>query len=90
VLTLQGGANGIKEETANTLKVYPNPATNTLWFSNFVYGLNNIVKIYSTDGRYICEREIVNENINIENLESGLYIILTSQGISRFCKINKN
>jgi hypothetical protein len=88
VLTLQGGANGINEETINTLKVYPNPATNALWFSNYVYGLNNIVKIYSIDGRYICEREIVNENINIENLESGLYIIHTSQGITRFCKTN--
>ena len=58
----------------NQIIVYPNPANSILTLE---YGqLNNKeVKIYDTNGRFIMSQIIKNNQIDVHNLQSGIYYI---------------
>lgn len=88
VLTMGGSSVGIQKEQVTALNVYPNPANKTLWIANYVYSTNNLANIYSIDGRHIVDKEILNDKIDIKELDNGLYILKTTQGICRFYKSN--
>lgn len=87
VLTLNSSSVGVNNNAYTKINVYPNPANAILWISNYVYTDENFVEIYSLDGRYICKKEILNDKIDIDELEAGMYILKTSQGNSRFYKM---
>jgi hypothetical protein len=70
-------------------RVYPNPATNHLR----IQGINNCrIRIYSTLGRLVFEKEncLENERINLENLADGLHFVKIVKGnqkiVRRFIK----
>jgi hypothetical protein len=69
--------------------VYPNPATDELYFT----GMNVIgasVTVYDSQGRVVI-KENLNSSLNVSNLDSGYYYgaITTSQGNGRNFKFSK-
>jgi hypothetical protein len=88
ILTLNSSSIGLNTEPFGNLIVYPNPATENLWISNYVHTKNNKAEIYTLEGRLISTVEIIEEKINIEHLEAGIYLLKTEKGYARFCKTN--
>jgi PKD repeat protein len=58
-------------------KIYPNPATKTLYLQIDEVGEGDYLKIYNSPGQMICSEKISSTvtPINVENLVSGLYYI---------------
>lgn len=87
---------GISEngEWINDAKIYPNPANNTIYFSEAVFeNQTATVKIYSLDGQLI-ETQNLNANqpkIDISSLTNGIYLLEVKSGKNSFKqKIIKN
>jgi hypothetical protein len=77
-----GGNVGLDEDNMNLLSVYPNPAKDML----HINGVDNeMVSVYDDSGRLVMQ-EICNGQLDINNLESGLYAICTSKGVVKVVK----
>jgi len=64
-------------DTANTISLYPNPASNNVTVSTANRSLN-AVEIYNTLGEKIMDYNTINNNelvINIDGLSSGIYLM---------------
>ena len=62
--------------------IYPNPAKDML----HINGVDNeMVSVYDDSGRLVMQ-EIYNGQLDINNLESGLYAICTSKGVVKMVK----
>jgi hypothetical protein len=70
------------------VKVFPNPATNTLYFSSIPS--NTIAEIYNLSGKLILKSSLIKPQIDISNLAKGMYFIKlnTAQGsvVRKFVK----
>lgn len=68
------------------LTIYPNPATDVLKISNT--SEYQSVTIYSIDGKVVKRIEVSNEaEINVSELQTGLYIIGAGNEFSKFIKM---
>jgi hypothetical protein len=56
--------------------LYPNPSSTNLYISNATQ--NAIAFIYDLQGRLLINRQIIDNQIDIENLQKGLYVIKIS------------
>ena len=68
------GITSINENyNSNQISIFPNPTTNTL----FINGLpkNSNIKIFDVLGKEVLNFETTNNQINISNLQSGIYIL---------------
>ena len=75
------------EETDNQqLAIYPNPVNDIVKISNV--SDNQLVTIYSVDGKIIKKISISDEaEINVSELQPGLYIIGVGNEFSKFIKM---
>ena len=64
-------ATGIKHKQVLNIKIYPNPATNTLHFRN-TEGLNK--ELFSIQGKLI--KRTTKSKMNIRNLSTGIYMVV--------------
>lgn len=77
----------VKElELGKNLKVYPNPTTSKIYFSNSEIISDSEVKIYTTSGELIAQKKINSDmSINLESLPSGIYLLeFTNKKIKSF------
>lgn len=77
-ISYQAG-NNINDIANNILSIYPNPANDFITVETNV-NINN-VKIFNSIGQNVLDQNFQNQNkiqLNIENINSGLYIIETS------------
>jgi len=63
----------LPEQAGTSVKVYPNPASDRLYFASELSGQAS-VKIYDVQGALVLEQP-VNGNVDVSGLQSGLYII---------------
>jgi hypothetical protein len=63
-------------ESLNSISVYPNPVSNTLNFNNPNRIKLDQAKVYNMEGRLVKSFLDVKENINLEDLVSGVYFII--------------
>ena len=61
----------LSDAVPEILIVYPNPTQNEIFVSDIH---NEIVKVYSIDGRLLIS-EIINEKLDISSLDNGTYIL---------------
>jgi hypothetical protein len=82
-----GNADNIKKQN---LTLFPNPVSDILNLVIFENSINSHIKIYSASGQCVIEQK-GGDNINVENLKSGVYSIQLSvdNGISvkKFIKL---
>tara|TARA_B100001996_G_scaffold373201_1_gene350427 strand:- start:1639 stop:4083 length:2445 start_codon:yes stop_codon:yes gene_type:complete len=64
----------IGDNELNTFSFYPNPADNLINIESNNININKI-KIYDMNGRFICNRRVINNSLNVGNLSSGIYFI---------------
>lgn len=77
------GANvGLAEQSTNTLSAHPVPAQDLLYIEG---AEKEMVKVYDATGRLVLQ-EIYKGELNIGNLESGLYAVSTSKGVVKMIK----
>ncbi|MFL9842789.1 glucuronyl esterase domain-containing protein [Flavobacterium rhizosphaerae] len=87
-IQLSGTVLGFNQFTNNSVKVYPNPAQNTIW----VAGLTNEFeyKIIDVSGK-LCLSGRATNAISLENLPKGFYFLNISDGANgTYKKIIKN
>jgi hypothetical protein len=80
----------VKKETEDNIKIYPNPATNSITVKG--KGLMSNIKIFDVTGREVLQTAGISNQttININQLAKGIYFIqiATSKGINN-CKFVK-
>jgi hypothetical protein len=64
---------GVDVEDNEVLSIYPNPAQNVLKFKT--YKLIELITIYDIKGRRVLESTPLNNELSIENLDNGIYIL---------------
>jgi hypothetical protein len=82
--TINGGGMGMIENPLPTkyLKIYPNPAQETVTLElTDVAGVSNL-SIFSADGRELINQPVTNKNtvIDIRSLRSGIYFVRLVRG----------
>jgi hypothetical protein len=60
---------------AKSITTYPNPASNTIEFTDVTLSNNAQIIITSIDGKVINNTKLVNNKIDISNLQTGVYFI---------------
>jgi hypothetical protein len=81
--TRQEAITGIEEIIKKeTLKIYPNPATNYITIETPNNNYEKIkTEIYSVDGKLLKTEQTENrERINVETLKTGVYVVKTTDG----------
>lgn len=68
------GTVGVEESEMNTIKIYPNPASSVLHFESKITPITKI-ELYSVLGNKVLECEENCDQINVEKLSSGLYLV---------------
>lgn len=78
----------VESVESTQIKIYPNPVTTTLNFNN-VYGVELNLTVYSIDNK-IIKKGYVNNQLDVSNLENGIYILKIVQGdavqVTKFIK----
>ena len=63
----------------NQIKIYPNPTTSNITIELKDNNTNNVIKIFDISGKLVTNYNLLNHdnliNINVNNLESGVYLI---------------
>ncbi len=77
----------IRNATAQTLMVYPNPATNML---NIWNADNGMVRVYDVTGREVIRKDVTAGKemiqLDITNLNSGIYFLKVGNHTAKFVK----
>ncbi len=71
---------------ADNLFVYPNPASDMLYFDTTGDILLNKVEIYDTIGKRILSSQVNNNSVDISQLNSGVYFVKIYSGESQITK----
>jgi acetyl esterase/lipase len=66
--------SGVKKNTANEVKVYPNPSKNMITLHGNENEGYSKIEIYDLSGKTIILEQLVNNQISIVNLDKGVYI----------------
>jgi len=73
------------EQFANSIKIYPNPATDKLYFENLEK--SSTVKILNAEGKFIMEKTIEPKGfIDISALPKGVYVVILDGSSYKFIK----
>ena len=70
-------------------EIYPNPASDNLFFKlKSQITINNpiFVDIYDIAGKKIISKKITSNNLNISNLENGVYVLFMSIDSTKYTK----
>ncbi len=80
IISQAGSPTGISNPEDVGIKIYPNPATNTIYIEGLQYKTSGY--IFNTSGQLVVSRVIGTENgeINVSQLPSGSYILKLDVG----------
>jgi hypothetical protein len=67
-----------ENNNSDQIKIFPNPAQNILTIENISF--NAVLSIYDINGKMIVREKNVNNTININQLEPGLYCLKATDG----------
>ena len=75
--TLMGGAKDLRDEPSfeNDFLLYPNPVKGNILNIKFYDEIDVAYRILNMLGQTVASGQIVNEQVNIEHLKSGMYFI---------------
>ncbi|PIE46632.1 MAG: hypothetical protein CSA42_07490 [Gammaproteobacteria bacterium] len=79
------GHTGIDTYSQNSIKLYPNPATDKLSLEMPITLLNSYVYIYNQPGQIVWQQQITSEIsvIDVKRLKSGVYLLKTDVGVQK-------
>jgi len=74
-LSLNCNSTNIAEESKNSFSIFPNPAKSLISFSYADVNEPMHVKVYNVLGELMISTQLSNQELNIEALPSGIYLI---------------
>jgi len=79
---------GVQNNKINAIKVFPNPAYESIRIENLpIQGINTI-RIMNMQGKKIIEQDVIeNEKIDISKLAKGIYILKIGERVQKFVKL---
>lgn len=85
--TGNGEPEGLREMSfnENSLTVYPNPAQSVLFVEG--YTTNGTINIYSINGVLVKTAVLNQDQMNVSELEAGIYFIQADSKLGRFVKL---
>ena len=77
---------GIEDIETNPLNIYPNPAKDLVSVFNPFQSKSALIQVFDAKGACVLQRNITDNSINIDlsQLQAGLYELLVSDGSKRF------
>ena len=69
-----------QEPTIEGLSIYPNPVNTGKIYISTKSSLDKKVEIYNVIGKKVLEMVVTSKEVNISNLEAGVYIIKVKEG----------
>ena len=81
---LGGSNNGINDINGNEFTVYPNPVKNTLNINGVEPGTE--IRIYDVTGSEVMNFDYEGQNINVESLTNGVYVLRIGSSTIKFVK----
>ena len=72
--TLTGPPANLNESSVSDIRVFPNPFSTCIFIEANLF-TDTRVKIFNISGSLVYEKPYTNENIKLENLDKGIYII---------------
>ena len=74
------GTSKTQEPTIEGLSIYPNPVNNGKIYITTKSSMDKKVEIYNVIGKKVLELVVTSKEVNISNLEAGVYIIKIKEG----------
>lgn len=74
------GTSKTQEPTIEGLSIYPNPVNNGKIYITTKSSMDKKVEIYNVIGKKVLEVVVTSKEVNISNLEAGVYIIKVKEG----------
>ncbi len=71
---LVGIVEPVANNAANTIKVYPNPATSTLYL-DLPSQEDYTIRVFDVSGKLMMDQKQTNNSINTQQLQSGMYVV---------------
>jgi hypothetical protein len=77
---------GIEDVETNLLNIYPNPANDLVSVFNPFQSKSALIQVFDVKGACVLQRNMMDSSINIDlsQLQAGLYELLVSDGSKRF------
>lgn len=66
---------GIDDYSAETVSIFPQPASNQLCFKGVKSTNNTTLEIFAMDGKFIRSENLINECVMVDGLVSGMYFL---------------
>jgi hypothetical protein len=86
-IILTDATTGINELSSNALFISPNPASTSIYVHAMNLNSNSMVSIYSITGELMLNEKLnANNQINISNLDKGVYLVQVSNSNQSFIK----
>lgn len=87
ILTAEKLATGINAISNTVLKIYPNPANETLYINRST-ATKETIGIYNSLGELVISKELnqINESINLAGLSQGIYIVKSGSFTKKIIK----
>ena len=76
--------NIVKNAKNETIKVFPNPATNELFIDTELTFVNKDINIISISGKTINNYKLINNKVDVSMLSNGVYFIEIKVGNNRY------
>lgn len=76
---------GVEDFTANSVKMYPNPANGVVYFSTSANDALT-VSVFDVLGKQVMDAQNVQSQLNISSLNPGMYFVKMTQGSSSATK----
>lgn len=81
-VTITANSTGVNEISNTTFSVYPNPATSVITVEG-----EGLAEVYNTLGQMVISENVNgNAQLNVSNLESGVYFVRMNGATQRFIK----
>ncbi|WP_196894005.1 choice-of-anchor L domain-containing protein [Aureivirga marina] len=64
---------GIEESAFEKFKIYPNPSNGTIYINNYEQIAS--FKVFDYRGAEVCDYQVLNKTIDLQNLENGIYFL---------------
>lgn len=77
--TFTQGTLNISQNNISGLKVYPNPAKNTLYVTSDSFEVKE-VQLYDVLGKSVLNTKTANNTVNISSLSKGVYVVKITEG----------
>lgn len=77
--------NSVEEQNNCKINIFPNPASNMVYFDNYSNKPLNI-RLFDVNGKIVADKIVTGNTLDISDIESGIYFIRVENSIAKIIK----